>query len=551
MATTTPNITNLMDVVKSVMNSSPSTPSTKTAPISAQNTPTQSPPQNLVNYGDLYKSPLEMNTWSKYLIADYANALIVGNSPVYKKSPTVLPGNRYFLDTNTQCKDASNNVHDRSVVIDNVLQTLVDDSNTSGNNGLMYSFFASLESLDKPLPPAPTYSPTAYLSDVSGQSNIPSCVPVSIYLDGSNTTNASGWITDTDRAELDPLALKEGFDVGIVQSVKPRDTIGMMNNTLSSYANHVQTVGAQSSGQLSQVQSNSSSKLQAGGIQANAVGMQDTSTLQSESSAAQASRIKTVGSQMAQVRTQQQQQYQAAYDASYNTMPIIDLFQTFVTYASPTRSTTTPAKMINIFEIQPATEVYVRISGDCFNYVFNQIPAPANSPNLFQGSQCVFSNYPDIQVGDFIANLQQQAKQFVGNANVTLSLPTQYIPNQSVCEIVRSQSSQPVQSYFTGQTEYIYTYNQTTVPFNKNYNAFTNALEPYRPYIINAFLSLDYPNIFDPCPPAPAQNTTPPAFLQDAFTCMNDQEKHIIGQNLYMYLALALFLLLLFIYTFI
>lgn len=545
MATTTPNITNLMDVVKSVMNSS----STKTTSSPTQNTPTtKPPPHNLVNYGDLYKSPLEMNTWSKYLIADYANALIVGNSPVYKNSPTVLPGNRYFLDTNSQCKDASNNVHDRSVVIDNVLQTLVDDSNTSGNNGLMYSFFASLESLDKPLPPTPTYSPTAYLSDVSGQSNIPLCVPVSIYLDGSNTTNASGWITDTDRAELDPLALKEGFDLGIVQSVKPRDTIGMMNNTLSSYANHVQTVGAQSSSQLSQVQSNSSSKLQAGGIQANAVGMQDTSTLQSETSAARASRIKTVGSQMAQVRTQQQQQYRAAYDASYNTMPIVDLFQTFVTYASPTRSTRTPAKMINIFEMQPATEVYVRISGDCFNYVFNQIPAPANSPNLFQGSRCVFSNYPDIQVGDFIANLQQQAKQSIGNANVTLSLPTQYIPSKSVCEIVRSQSSQPVQSYFTGQTEYIYTYNQTTVPFDKNYNAFANALEPYRPYIINAFLSLDYPNIFDPCPPAPAQNTTPPAFLQDAFTVMNDQTvsivKPIAGQNIYLYLALFLLLLL-------
>jgi hypothetical protein len=540
------NITNLMDVATSIMNSSATPTPTTTTPSPSPSPSVSPPPSNLVNYGDIYYSPLEMKTWSKYLISDYANALITGNTPVYKNPATVLPGNRYFLDTNTQCKDASGSVHDRSVIIDNVLQTRVDESNTAGNHGLMYSFLASLESLDKSsYPPIPTYSPTAYLSDVSGQSNIPACVPVSIYLDGTNSTTASGWITETDRAELDPLALKEGFSVNSIQSVKPRDTINSMQNTVSSYARHAQTVGSQSSGQLSQVQSSQSQKLNQGGVQAQAVGLQDSTTLSTETSGAKASSTKTIGSQMAQLKTQEQQQYRQMYDASYQSMPIIQLFQKFVTYASPTQSTIVPAQMMGMFDIQPATENYVRLSGDCFDYVLNKLPSPKNLQNLFPSSQqCLTSNYPEIQVGDFIANLQQQAAEYKGKSNVTLTLPTQYIPQKSVCETVRSKSALSVVSVFTGQSESVYNYTQQSVAFDKNYNAFMNAIEPYRYYIITAFLSLDYPKYFDTCPPVKPKFTTPPAYLQDTFTVMSDRADYS-SQKLKLYLVLCLIILLL------
>ena len=53
---------------------------------------------NFVNYGELYKTPRDMEANSSELIGDYADALVKGPSDVYVNSPELL-GNRYFMDT--------------------------------------------------------------------------------------------------------------------------------------------------------------------------------------------------------------------------------------------------------------------------------------------------------------------------------------------------------------------------------------------------------------------------------------------------------------------
>ena len=174
---------------------------------------------NFVNYGELYKTPRDMEMNSSELIGDYADALVKGPSDVYVNSPELL-GNRYFMDTQTQCLDKNDNtqVHNRSVLVDNIHASAMAKAK-DGNKGLIYSLLASMKSIDNdtmfPMNDGePTsfskHSGTGYLSNVD-QKPMPLCSSVSVYTDDKKDRDISGWVIEEDRGNIDPLAIREGM----------------------------------------------------------------------------------------------------------------------------------------------------------------------------------------------------------------------------------------------------------------------------------------------------------------------------------------------------
>ena len=144
---------------------------------------------NFVNYGELYKSPREMKQNSKMLIDLYADALVKGPSPVYTNSPNLV-GNRYFINTNSQCLDKNDRTktHPRSVLVDNVNKSAM-ETTKDGNTGLIYSLLASLKTINgeemfKDMsnnePTEYINNGTDYLKDLSN-APIPLCSKVTVF----------------------------------------------------------------------------------------------------------------------------------------------------------------------------------------------------------------------------------------------------------------------------------------------------------------------------------------------------------------------------------
>ena len=174
---------------------------------------------NFVNYGELYKTPREMEMDSSELIGDYADAMMKGPSDVYINSPELL-GNRYFMNTQTQCLDKNDNskIHERSVLVDNVHASAMAKAK-DGNKGLIYSLLASMKTINSdtmfPMNEGepvsfPKHSGTDYLNNVD-QKSMPLCNSVTVYTDDKKDRDISGWVTEEDRANIDPLAIREGM----------------------------------------------------------------------------------------------------------------------------------------------------------------------------------------------------------------------------------------------------------------------------------------------------------------------------------------------------
>ena len=165
---------------------------------------------NFINYGELYKSPGELKMNSKFLIGDYAEALIKGGDNLVNREPISLPGNRYFINTHTKCLDKDNNEQTRSILVDNIHSEMM--SKTKGDNkGLLYSLLASLNTLDtsnffseKPV------SSTEYLHNTDSPT-YPACEEVTVYADENKNVEIKGWMTENDRKSIDAAAIKEGF----------------------------------------------------------------------------------------------------------------------------------------------------------------------------------------------------------------------------------------------------------------------------------------------------------------------------------------------------
>ena len=172
---------------------------------------------NFVNYGELYKSPMEMKQNSKELISHYADALIKGGeSPVYKdKDSPNLVGNRYFISTNSKCLDNDDKEQTRSILVDNVNASAM-ETTEGGNKGLIYSLLASLKTINSGdmFNEMEDGKPVEYINDNSDYLNdteLPKCNEIKVFANNKRDNTASGWVTNRDRSEIDPKSISEGF----------------------------------------------------------------------------------------------------------------------------------------------------------------------------------------------------------------------------------------------------------------------------------------------------------------------------------------------------
>ena len=168
------------------------------------------------SYFGFYKTPTELGiTETSSLTTDisgiqpYINALTIGSSNA-NKDPPLLPGTRYFIDTNTTCLDASNTSQRKSILIDGVLENKLNEQ-----KGLMYSMFASLDSIDT----------SANMFNALKNDPGEKCEPVSVYANGrtdgtKSTEIKTGYVSKSDKEKIDPSAIKSPFtDIASVDQV--------------------------------------------------------------------------------------------------------------------------------------------------------------------------------------------------------------------------------------------------------------------------------------------------------------------------------------------
>ena len=204
---------------ESIPGSSPSSSSPSSAPNGSGMSPYDQMNTGFLNYATMYKSPQEVNNTPQNLMGYYSDALLTGSSTsqiVFQDEYNAgkLPGNRYFINTQTKCLDNSGNIQNRSVLIDNINETTMDNF-PSDERGLMYSFFASLGTLQIDKTPSITPSTAPVSSTVHLRSDIlPNCqlVKVKTAINIDNAPLAQAYMTSDDINNIDQTAI-EGFSV--------------------------------------------------------------------------------------------------------------------------------------------------------------------------------------------------------------------------------------------------------------------------------------------------------------------------------------------------
>lgn len=170
-----------------------------------------------INYAELYKSPQEMEIPSKDLIDQYANALMIQdeNCDVYINNPELV-GNRYFINTKTECLDSEDKTHTRSVLVDNINESAM-ATTEEGRKGLMYSLLASLKLVnsDDMFADNTDGKPTPYYKKTRDKDGnyipmLPYCKQVSVKTDADGTRSRCGYVLETD--EIDPAALNDNLN---------------------------------------------------------------------------------------------------------------------------------------------------------------------------------------------------------------------------------------------------------------------------------------------------------------------------------------------------
>lgn len=170
-----------------------------------------------INYAELYKSPQEMEKPSQDLIDQYANALMIQNEncDVYINNPELV-GNRYFINTKTECLDSENKTHTRSVLVDNINESAM-ATTEEGRKGLMYSLLASLKLVnsDGMFSDNTDGKPTPYYKKTRDEDGnlipmLPYCKQVSVKTNADGSRSRCGYVLETDK--IDPAALNDNLN---------------------------------------------------------------------------------------------------------------------------------------------------------------------------------------------------------------------------------------------------------------------------------------------------------------------------------------------------
>ena len=449
--------------------------------------------QNFFNYASMYKSPKEVNNSPQNLMGYYADALITGSKegqPIFQKgySADAFPGNRYFINTNTKCMDNDGIFHERSVLIDNVNESVMEDY-PSSERGLMYSFFASLGSLDimktpSVAPaispgPAPTGSPGPAPSAITivDSNTIPSCQLAKVKTsDQEDSQVIQAYVTEKDYGNIDERALEnfttqEGFATPWSDHFH-----STMVGTHSKMVSHGSTA----------LTSVSTARTNANTAKTN---------LQNKSKESVAKAKETGDNykkQVANAKKKSEESAKSRLENSYNEeyskekIDMGDLFDKFFYY-----------KDANGKQISPL----------CLYYTFDQVNENSiqnEIPNANAGKQGYTNNSQQIQPGEFFSELKKYSKINAGldpnifgrfvdeemgpnTSGESVNISKKYIPPQTICETPPSLPNIPAVPK-CGVT-------------NPNYTNFWNALEPLRQPIINTIMTLDNPDVMGTCPP--------------------------------------------------
>ena len=424
---------------------------------------------NFINYSDNYYNPTQLASTYNMSNADqmtaYSNALVNGTSPAYIESPTLL-GNRYFLDTKTQCQDVDGNPKPRSVLIDNVLASSIQDPAFQGNQGLLYSITAALDNI----------SSTAYYPSItkppSGQT-LPLCQPISVYIDGTNTATANGYVLSSDMQNIDTLAIAptktvEGFATASAPLILDPNSANGRIDTAKVLQQH--------------------SAIQAA-TKANSIGL-----------------------------------YQQQYDASYGqpAMSILDLFVTYINYNSPvvTDASFSIATILSTFKLCSTKPTIPLCSSTTSSVPSTAKPTvPLNRYN---------QKSADVSAQAAANNQASKAKQANvqvlpsdSSANLFITEILDFINKPSMTAYIQGyQPGPPLPQYLVNDVGFEYdqeqskTLNPEYVAFTKKYCMYPidlSEFEVYRKLIITQMLKLDHPELFSGSPApalAPASATT-------------------------------------------
>ena len=527
----------------SIPGSTSTTPnSNKAARVSGKPFDTMS--KNFLNYADMYKSPKQMNLPSKELIVEYTDALLEGGSqinPILQKGfgGKDLPGNRYLINTQTDCKDDNGQIQDRSIVIDNVLESRMDDF-ASNEKGLLYSFFASLDNVDVSPEKKPSSSPGQALKKEDRQ-----CKYVKIKTSNQPSSKiVDGYVTNEDYNKIDPFAI-EAFSTPVYDHLTGtmHKTVKGAQNRQSDANNKVKSATTSTDSSVKSVRSTSMGHIQ--NVQ-NMAGQQISYTNQAKKSANEGA------------AQQVSKQYDIYKDATK--YPMDKLFDLFITYKS-------------VNKMKPI----------CIYYTLSQVKNPPgpiqnyytdNNTNLNCSEKEYPYQYPVLKPGEFIQKLKDYAAlnyaykdedkfeeipETEGDGSGKLvNITNRFVPPRKVCRLKKTTESSLGEGGFNSiipsfQTTYVPEY--TTK--NENYIKFWDSLEPYREPIINALKQTDYPQYFKYCPPSlapPSAGTIPGALSSETSGMEGFKTLYYVSDNgpkefyLLIFFTLFLFLVLLCVY---
>lgn len=522
---------------ESIPGSSPSSSSSSSAPNGSGMSPYDQMNTGFLNYATMYKSPREINNTPQNLMGYYSDALLTGSSsaqPVFQDEYKAgkLPGNRYFINTQTKCLDNSGNIQNRSVLIDNINETTMEEF-PSDERGLMYSFFASLGSLQIDKTPSITPSTAPVSSTVHVRSDIlPNCqlVKVKTTMNIDNAPLTQAYMTGDDINKIDQTAI-EGFSVkeGYTGPTPLSDHLyGTMKST------HAGVVSKNTAAINKMNEANNNKNQKVNSIKkTHADKIQNVKTLK-ENDIKSVAAAKKKAQEHAKARLLKT--YKEQYSKSSYTMD--KLFDLFINYkSSNSQETITPL---------------------CIYYTLSKVDeVPESFDNVYitnsEGKNCADKSYDStIRPGNFIDTIKQYAlvnyyskedkfelvPSGSGENGQRIDITKEYVPSKTICQMDKNVLNN---GYFG--TTITYTPNNNSV--NENYTDFWNKLEPYRESMIEAIMTLDNPTIVGSCPP---KDYCPPnGCLKEGFE--NKVFKHV-PQNITMILVVLVMILLLCFYLY-
>jgi hypothetical protein len=498
------------------------------------------------NYANMYRSPSEVNEPSQNLIGYYGDALLSGSTaaqPIFQSEFDAgdLPGTRYFINTQTKCEDENGQAQDRSILVDNVMESMMDTFNRN-ERGLMYSFYASLGSMQTSLPEikkalspsqksasSPSSSPQKP-SSVNYLTSKPlsKCKYVEVKTSNEPGANAiGGYVEDADYDRVDPLAMttqpvtqesfatmQEGF--GPLMS----HFTGTVTKTHSSYANRKQST----TNKVNKAKSAATSKQK---------------NIQQQGNSQESSFRQMGGTELGDIKSEKKTEQDSIkknlekdYQEYYNTQkyPMDKLFLIFLEYN-------------NNNKIKP----------ECIYYALLQVKKkPESFPNNYENSDknCYDNQYPygypTIEPGQFIQevmdyaalNFEEQGKDYFDEVSVSENSPvksttkmvditSKYIPPKMTCRLIADYSNEGGVGELFRQFDG-YKPNWKPGSVNANYKLFWDAIENagYRTHIVNAFMSTDHPQFFNQCPPVKQNQKVLPSNLSGAMS-KNYQEPFV------------------------